>query len=342
MKTLKMPFGVLLLLCLFSSGILQAQESEGEKEARIRAAREKIEMEMNKIETRYRDGKVSADDYEEAMEDLQEELEEALEDIDEGDEEMREAMKEVEEAMDEIKDAFEGIDNDRVSIESPKDSNDTKISLKINKRKSGKRTKSYFLLNFGPTDAFDAKENEMVSSPEFSPWKSWSGNIGLMFSSRIGGPSSIFYVNYGVLWKYLYLETNDNLQLSIVDDNPQYITPLDGVTLSESEFSRHSLIVPLQLRFAGPSKKSLNVMLGGYGGLRLYAFQDLEYKTAIGENAELRLRDEYKTNPWQYGVSAAVGQRWWQLYADYELSGLFENNPNNEYNVLNAGVQFFF
>lgn len=335
MKTLKMPFGVLLLLCLFSTGMLQAQESEGEKEARISVAREKIEMEMKKIETRYRDGKLSADDYEAAMEDLIEELEEVREDMDEADEDMREAMKE-------IKDAFEGIENDRVRIEAPKDSNDTKISLKFNKRKSGKRTKSYFLLNFGPTDAFNGIDNEMVSSPEFSPWKSWSGNVGVMFSSRIGGPSSIFYLNYGVLWKYLYLETNNNLQLSVVDDYPQYITPLDGVILSESEFSRHSLIVPLQLRFAGPSKNSLNVMLGGYGGLRLYAFQDIEYKTAIGENAELRLKNEYKTNPWQYGLSAAVGQRWWQLYADYELSNLFRENPNNEYNVLNAGIQFFF
>lgn len=342
MKTLKMPLGVLLLLCLLSTGMLQAQESEGEKEARIRIAREKLEMEMKKIETRYRDGKLSAKNYEEAMEELIEELEEVREEMNEDDEDMQEAIIEIEEAIEEVKDAFEGIENDRVSIESPKDSNDTKISVKINKRKSGKRTKSYFLLNFGPTDAFNGVDNETVSSPEFSPWKSWSGNVGLMFSSRIGGPASIFYLNYGVLWKYLYLETNDNLQLSVVDEYPQYITPLDGVTLSESEFSRHSLIVPLQLRFAGPSKKSLNVMLGGYGGLRLYAFQDLEYKTAIGENAELRLRDEYKTNPWQYGVSAAVGQRWWQLYADYELSGLFKENVNNEYNVLNAGVQFFF
>ncbi len=98
----------------------------------------------------------------------------------------------------------------------------------------------------------------------------------------------------------------------------------------------------MQLRLAGKGANAFNLMIGGYGGIRLYAFQDLEFKSAIGEDVEMRLRDDYKTNIWQYGATAAVGQRWWQLYADYELSNLFQENPNYEYNVVNAGVQFFF
>jgi flagellar hook-basal body complex protein FliE len=326
MKNSAMPSGIFLLLCLLFSvpSWGQADQSARVQEL-IRQATERMDKALTELKERLAAGTMTEEQFEEALENAMEKFEEDMD-----------------KAADDLEDAFDWEDGDVVRIES--DSVKNKVKIKISKSHREKRTKTYFLLNFGPTDAFEQLDREGVAYPTFKPWRSWSGNVGLVASSRLGGSSSFVYLNYGLLWKFTYLETKDDLQLSLVDGHPSYIAPDPSVanSLNKSQFSRQSLVVPLQLRFAGKGANALNVMLGGYGGLRLYAFQDLEYKTAIGEEARLRLRDDYKTNLWQYGATAAIGQRWWQLYADYELSNLFQDNPNYEYNVFNTGIQFFF
>jgi hypothetical protein len=319
-----LPKGILFILCLIMGFSLAAQEPDTTKtQERINAAKARIEAKIADLEERFKRGELSESQFEEALDEAVEELAEAAE-----------------EAAEDLEDAFEDMEDVFIDVDS--DSTKNKIKIKLGDRKSPKRTKSYFLFNLGPTDAFEQLENDDVAQPTFKPWQSWSGNFGLMFSTRIGGASSFAYINYGLLWKYIYLETKDDLQLSIVEDEPEYIPSTYSNSLPQSRLSRHSLIIPVQLRLAGKGANAFNLMIGGYGGIRLYAFQDLEFKSAIGEDVEMRLRDDYKTNLWQYGATAAIGQRWWQLYADYELSNLFQENPNYEYNVVNAGVQFFF
>lgn len=326
MKNTVMPSGILLILCLLLSPTAWGQVDQSTRiQDIIRQSTERMEKAVTELKERLAAGTITEEQFEEAMEKAMEKFEEDMD-----------------KAADDLEDAFDWDEDDIVQIEA--DSARNKVKIKIGKSQSEKRTKTYFLLNFGPTDAFEQLDREGVAYPTFKPWRSWSGNVGLVASSRLGGPSSFVYLNYGLLWKFTYLETKDDLQLSLVDGQPAYVSPDPAITggFSKSQFSRQSLVVPLQLRFAGKGANALNVMLGGYGGLRLYAFQDLEYKTTIGEEARLRLRDDYKTNLWQYGATAAIGQRWWQLYADYELSNLFQDNPNYEYNVFNTGIQFFF
>lgn len=326
MKNPVMPTGILLILCLLLGPSAWSQVDQSTRiQQIIRQSTERMEKAVTDLKERLAAGSITEEQFEEAMEKAMEKFEEDMD-----------------KAADDLEDAFDWKSDDVVKIES--DSSKNKVKIKINTSHREKRTKTYFLLNFGPTDAFEQLDREGVAYPTFKPWRSWSGNVGLVASSRLGGSSSFVYLNYGLLWKFTYLETKDDLQLSLVDGRPAYIAPDPAITgsFAKSQFSRQSLVVPLQLRFAGKGANALNVMLGGYGGLRLYAFQDLEYKTTIGEEARLRLRDDYKTNLWHYGATAAIGQRWWQLYADYELSNLFQDNPNYEYNIFNTGIQFFF
>lgn len=326
MKRMLLHLCILSFLCLFGFGTLHAQTEGSESiTTKIKEATKAFEDKVKELETKYKNGEIDQEDFEDAMEDAADDLEDAMDDL-----------------GDALDDMLDGDDEDQ-SIEISTDSTKNKVKISLGDKKGPKRTKSYFLLNFGPTYMLEGTIGENAITPEFEPWRSWSGNVGLMFSTRLGGPNSIAHINYGLLWKFNYVEVSSDHRLMVQDDNPVYVPPSPyASTLEHSQFSRQSLVLPVQLRFAGSKKKSLNVMLGGYGGIRLYAFQDLEFKTADGEKAELRLRDDYATNLWQYGVTAAIGQRWWQLYADYELSNLFEDNPNYEYNMLNAGVQFFF
>lgn len=330
MKRLTLLLSLLTLALCWGTVHVQAQTDKPKTIAgKMKAAVKAYEDQTKELEAQLRDGTLTKEEYEDRME----EASEAFED----------QMEAYGEELGDLFDNDDDEDDDGEAIEIARDSTGNKVKINLKEKKSAKRTKSYFLLNFGPTYMVEGDIHDQVGQPDFEPWKSWSGNIGLMFSTRLGGEGSIAYVNYGVLWKYTYLEIGNDLRLMVDDGNPVYVPPSPyASTLDESQVSRQSLVIPLQFRFAGHQKKSLNVMVGGYGGLRLYGFQDLKFKSVDGEKANLRLWDDYATNQWLYGVTGAIGQRWWQLYADYELSNLFKDNPNYEYNLLNMGVQFFF
>ena len=331
MKTNMRHFLLLVVLILCTGGISMAQDDPASNFAsKVTELTEQFAAKVAELNAMKANGEISEEDFEEAVEEAAEALEDKIDELEDDLEEMLEGIEEeIEEELEEV-------------IEIDSDSSKNKVKINLGK-KQRKRTKSYFLLNFGPTYIMEGTIGDNAPIPSWEPWNSWSGNVGLVFSTRLGGNNSIAHVNYGLLWKFTYVEVSSDHRLSIVDGNPLYTDPLPYANeLSESQLSRQSLVIPVQLRLAGSRGKSLNVMLGGYGGIRLYGFQDLEFDTMEGEDAELRLRDDYQTNLWQYGVTAAVGQRWWQLYADYELSNLFEDNPNYELNTLNAGIQFFF
>ncbi|MCF8237462.1 MAG: outer membrane beta-barrel protein [Saprospiraceae bacterium] len=328
MKRYVLHLCMLSFLFLFGMGVSQAQTDGSSKSVitKMKDATKEFESTVKSLEAKRKSGEIDQEQFEDAMEEAADAFEDKMETLGEA-----------------IGDMFDDDDDDDHSVSIQTDSSRNKVKISLGDKEEKKRTNSYFLLNFGPTYMMEGTISDNVETPDFSPWKSWSGNFGLVFSTRIGGENSIAYVNYGLLWKYTYVEVSSDHRLVVEDGNPYYVPPSPyASSLDKSEFSRHALVLPVQLRFAGSSKKSLNVMLGGYGGLRLYAFQDLEFKSMDGEDAELRLRNDYQTNMLMYGVSAAIGQRWWQLYADYELSNLFEDNPNYEYNMLNAGIQFFF
>ncbi len=330
MKRYAMHLCILSFLFLFGVTASHAQDDQSESiVSQMKEATKEFESEVKSLKSKLESGEINQEAFGEAMEEAADQFEEKMESLGE--------------ALGDMFDDDEDEDQE-AAVQMTTDSSGNKVKITLGDKKSRKRTKSYMLLNFGPTYLLEgtigASEENL---PDFAPWKSWSGNMGLIFSTRIGGNNSIFNVNYGLQFKFTSIEIDSDHRLTVEDGNPFYVPPSPyASTVSKSELRRYSLVLPVQLRLAGAGKNKLNVMLGGYGGLRLYGVQDLKFKTMDGEKAVLRLKDDYQTNTFIYGVTAAVGQRWWQLYADYELNNLFEDNPNYEYNVLNAGVQFFF
>lgn len=324
MNSTYLPNGILTLFCLLLGFTLYAQDpGNTPAQEKIKAAKERIEQKIADLEARYTRGELSESEFENALDEAVEELTESIED-----------------AQEDLEEAFDGDDDKFIDIQSDSSKNRIKLGFG-SERRSHKRTKAYMLINLGPSMAFEQLENPDVFQPEFKPWRSISGNLGFLFSTRLGGPSSFAYVNYGLTYKFITLDTKDDYQLSVVDGHPEYIPSSYTNSLQKSRLSRGSITIPVQVRFAGKGSNAFNLMLGGYGGIRLYAVQNLEYKSAIGEKVKMQLYDDYQTNLWHYGATAAVGQRWWQLFADYELSNLFKDNPNYEYNVLTTGLQFF-
>ncbi|MEX0996400.1 MAG: hypothetical protein WDZ45_05090, partial [Flavobacteriaceae bacterium] len=117
--------------------------------------------------------------------------------------------------------------------------------------------------------------------------------------------------------------------------------PLD---LDKSKFRMDNLVFPIHFEM-GPSKKIerenyfrystrkyIKFGLGGYAGFNLSNRQKLKFKED-GNRVKQKLKDDYNTNNFIYGLSAYVGWRTVGLYAKYDLNTIFKDNPVEQRNI---------
>lgn len=334
MKTIRFSVAFLCLSMTFAFSPAYGQDTQKKETIEsLNKAIEKLESKIKDLETKIQNKEADNEGSEKALRELNASLKAAVDELN----------KAIEEIEDDLEDAFEDENWSEKDNPDGEDDGEAKVKIKLKKPVQSKRTRTFFQLNFGPTWILNQQSApEDISQPTFKPWKSFSAALGLVFSTRLGGSSSIVHLNYGLLWNMTELETNDDLQLTIANGQPLYTDSPYSSSLRKSALRRHSLRVPLQLRFGKNKEESFNVIVGGYGGLRLYGVQHIDFKSTIGEQVRTHLRNDYEMTMFQYGTTLAVGQRWWQIYADYELSEMFNSNPNHNWNNLNVGVQFLF
>lgn len=335
-----------LLTLILGVGSLNAQEDRSKGKTPVKETVDRFRTTLDSLSARLGRGEISEQEFEDGVEAAARMMGDSIVSVSSGkkvivitkNDKDGKMEKELEEMIEEeLEEAFSKDDKDNMDgfkIETQTDSSGNRIKIKID-GKPIRRTTPFFVFNFGPTIPLA----ELAPAvPEFEPWRSWTVNMGVLGSTRIGGPKSWFHINYGVKFKFLSLQNKQDLMVQVVDRRPQF-TPFNG-DVRRLSFNRYSMDLPVQIRLAGPKKNSLNVILGGYGGIRLDADQQIRFRSAAGERGQLRLRDDYRTTLWHYGLTAAIGQRWWQLYADYEMNPLFKENYI--YHILNTGVQFSF
>lgn len=105
-----------------------------------------------------------------------------------------------------------------------------------------------------------------------------------------------------------------------------------------------NLVIPIHFEF-GPSKKiehddyfryvtrdQFKFGIGGYGGINLGARQKLKFEED-GENQKQKLKANYNTNNFIYGLSAYIGWGATSIYAKYDLNTIFKNNAVDQHNV---------
>lgn len=118
-------------------------------------------------------------------------------------------------------------------------------------------------------------------------------------------------------------------------DNPILLQrdPLSGIIVGKPVddpglLEKHKLVTtfirfPLMLEWQMPSgdgsRKGPYVSAGGFMGLKTGSHTKVIYN----DNTD-KVYGNLNIQPWQYGLSFRVGYRWLNLYADYQLSSLFE------------------
>ncbi|RIA10639.1 hypothetical protein OE09_2511 [Flavobacteriaceae bacterium MAR_2010_72] len=172
--------------------------------------------------------------------------------------------------------------------------------------------------------------------------------LGWAWKTRVFQNSNAVRFKYGFSFQWNKLSPQDdqyfvqNGDITTLEDFPS--------DLIESEFRVTNLVIPVHFEF-GPSKKvegdnyfrysthnKFKVGVGGYAGINIGTQQKLRFKED-GDRVKQKIRRNYNTSDFIYGLSAYVGIDNVSLYAKYDLNTVFKEQAFDQNNV-SLGLRF--
>lgn len=202
--------------------------------------------------------------------------------------------------------------------------------------KSGKRTNIEGYFGVGPTFVSSTKSVSSVLTPDFKPWSSWSTDLGVMLRTRLGGPNSGFNINYGLLWRYLNIETDKAyLDWDPMTKIPNY-TDANNTDWTNTELNVHTLSIPLMLEF----QKKVAIAAGGFVAFRVSSNSELDQELPSGDTESALIAD-LGLNDVLYGVTGQIGYKKARIFVNYYLNNLFKEDLPYEFTVFNVGIAVF-
>jgi hypothetical protein len=220
------------------------------------------------------------------------------------------------------------------------------IGPKVRTRKYDKRTTSDFVLAVGFNNVIT--EGESLEDSDFKIGGSRFAELGWAWKTRVFDNSNWLRVKYGFSFQFNGLKPTDNRYY--VDTGAQTELQEFPIDLDKSKFRIDNLVFPVHFEF-GPSRKiegdnyfrystenKLKVGVGGYAGFKLGARQKLKYEED-GEDVKEKLKGNYNTNNFIYGISGYIGWDTAALYLKYDLNTIFKDNPVEQRNI-SLGLRF--
>lgn len=209
-----------------------------------------------------------------------------------------------------------------------------------------KRTTSTILIAAGFNNALE--DGQSLNDSDFKIGGSRFFEIGWVWNTRVFDDSNWLRLKYGVSFQFNGLKPTDNRYFE-EDGGLTYLQEFPE-DLKKSKFRMDNLVVPVHFEF-GPSKriendhgttfstyKKFKVGLGGYAGFSLGERQKLKFEEN-GDNVKQKLKSDYNTNDFIYGLSGYVGWGTTSLYAKYDLNPIFQS-PNAELHNVSLGLRF--
>lgn len=340
MKHFAIYLGILLSLCLYSS--LNAQDETTsefgkQKQTIMSEEREALRLEVERINEKQERGEIS---MEEANNLKQLKAEKHALNI-----ENRIAILENQIALNERNISTQDWENEQDYISIWGEGNIMRINLK-KERKYDRRTTSDLVFAFGFNNVIT--KGESIDDSQFKIGGSRFAELGWAWKTRVFENSNWLRFKYGFSFQFNGLKPIDN-QI-FVDQGEQTFLEEFPINLDKSKFRMDNLVFPVHFEI-GPSKKIekenyfrystrryFKFGLGGYAGFNLGNRQKLKFKED-GIRVKQKLKDDYNTNNFIYGLSAYVGWRTVGLYAKYDLNTIFNNNPVEQRNI-SLGLRF--
>lgn len=339
-----------LILAMAINYPLSAQEDQSKTEKRsdrketqsaMRESAKKLRKEIDEIKERQRNGEISEEEMGTLIAESAKRMAAEMDSLSRTLTENVTKEIEIELGGKAKKEAPTPPDAPSVRIERDDETGENKVKVKVKGRpKAPKRTETGFALTIGRNTVFhQGAEREGAIYPESDFWRGRYSEWMVLANTRIGGAKSPFYLNYGLSLVYNKTDLGANSTLALIDRRPQFVAPT-GFALTKNRFENHYLNAQLGLKIAPKRNNSFHVEMNGFVGARFRTKQVLEYTTDLNERVRETRRNNFGTNAFNYGVSAAVGYDWVSLFARYELSSLFNDNSVYDFRPFSAGVRF--
>ena len=107
----------------------------------------------------------------------------------------------------------------------------------------------------------------------------------------------------------------------------------------KSKLTVFSVMVPVLAEYQVPINNYKNRLYfsgGMYFAYRIGSYAKIKYRTDHTE--KLKITGNYALNDFRYGIMFRTGYRWINLFAMYELSGLYEENLGPEITPFTFGI----
>jgi hypothetical protein len=154
--------------------------------------------------------------------------------------------------------------------------------------------------------------------------------LGLPVSQNLG-----FVTGVGFNWNHYRFDGNNNIQKDangIIISKP---AP-EGISYDVSRLRTTYLNIPLMIEYQGNiSNHKAYASVGGQVGFLLGQKTTIEYN-----DTENKSHSSKNLTPITYGLTARIGYRFLNLYANYNLSPLFEKNKGPEVYPFSVGLMF--
>lgn len=199
------------------------------------------------------------------------------------------------------------------------------------------KSKTKFTVEVGINSLQQTLTGAQTAGPDLNNGGSWYWDFGIQRQLRIGGNNSKVAFNYGISYLLNRFKFEEDVRLTTIDGNPAFVPVADAK--NDPKLNIGYLTVPLGFSFKMGKKFTLN--LGGYAGYRVHTVQKIKLRTG-NETIEEKRYSSNQLNNWVYGGQASIDINGFDIVARYNLSPLFKDNPNFDYNTFMIGTSFSF
>lgn len=224
------------------------------------------------------------------------------------------------------------------------------FSIKNNERKNkvkyDRRTYSDLVMTFGLNDVIVGGDAGSGSPYEIGSSRFFE--LGWQWRSRVFENSNWLRFHYGLSFQFNGLSPEGNRIFVTNGDQTELIDP--GFNVRKSKLRMDNLIIPVTFEI-GPSRvrerndrirysihRQFRLGFGGYAGLNIGTRQKLKYDQD-GERIKDKLKRDYNTGDFVYGLHLYAGVGGVLVYTRYELSPFFTNAAVDQ-NLISLGLRF--
>lgn len=190
--------------------------------------------------------------------------------------------------------------------------------------------------------------NGKLNDSDYRFWGSHFYELGFTYNSRILKNNNLLHAKYGLSLMYNNVRPTGNRSFSVSGNQTNLV--VNPVDLNDSRFRNVYLMMPVHLEFDFSKNKDngdktffrthqgFRLGIGAYTGINLKSKQIINYDDN-DLKVRQRVRGDFNTNNFIYGLSSYIGYKETSLYVKYDLNPLFKDNVVKQNNI-SLGLRF--